>query len=204
MFDVNGYLGTYLSVLDGLDRAAVDTLADLVFTTWRSARTVFLCGNGGSAATATHVSADLVKLTTPEGTRRLRAVALGEGLPGFSAAANDIGYDQVFAEQLDAFLRPGDLVVGLSTSGASPNVLRAIEFARGAGATTAGITGLHGRLLHDAVHHCLVVPSASVQQVEDATMVVGHLLCLAVRARVDAHLAPAAAPRASAVRASGL
>jgi D-sedoheptulose 7-phosphate isomerase len=187
MFNVNRYLSAYVSAVNGLDQAAVDQLADLVFTAWRSARTVFLCGNGGSAASAAHISADLVKLTAPEGIRRLRAVALGEGLAGLSAAANDTSYDQVFAEQLDAFLSPGDVVIGLSTSGASPNVLRAVEFANGAGATTAGVTGVNGALLQAAAHHCLVVPSANVQQIEDATMVVGHLVCLAVRDRVNAH-----------------
>ena len=159
-------------------------MAEAVFDAWRSNQTVYLCGNGGNAANSMHIAADLVKLTAAPHGRRLRAVALGETLAGLTAVANDIAYEQVYAEQLRAFLSRHDVVIGLSTSGSSPNVLRALEYANEAGAMTMGITGLGGHQLRSRVRLPIVVASSSVQHIEDATMVIGHLVCLIVRDRV--------------------
>lgn len=181
MLDLPGYVDGYVAALRRLDLAAISRLAQLVFAAWRGRHTVFVCGNGGSAANAAHIATDLAKLTAPRRGPRLRAVALGESLSGLSAVANDESYDQVFAEQLRTFLSPNDLVIGLSTSGSSPNVLRAVEYANTAGAVTIGVTGLGGGTLRSRVHHPIVVASRSVQHIEDATMVIGHVLCLLVR-----------------------
>jgi len=183
-FDLATYFATYTSVLQRIDHRAVEGMAEAVFDAWRGKRTVYLCGNGGNAANSMHIAADLVKLTAPAHGRRLRAVALGETLAGLTAVANDIDYEQVYAEQLRAFLSRHDVVIGLSTSGSSPNVLRAIEYANEAGAVTIGITGLGGHKLRASVRFPIVVTSSSVQQIEDATMVIGHLVCLIVRDRV--------------------
>jgi D-sedoheptulose 7-phosphate isomerase len=181
MLDLRQYFDSYIAVLRRVDHAAVRRMAQFVFAAWERRRTVFLCGNGGNSANAAHIAADLVKLTAPPRGPRLRAVALGESLAGLSAVANDIAYEEVFAEQLRAFLSPGDLVIGLSTSGSSPNVLRAVEHANQMGALTLGITGLKGAKLQACAQHPIVVASTSVQQIEDATMLVGHLVCLMVR-----------------------
>jgi D-sedoheptulose 7-phosphate isomerase len=122
-----------------------------------------------------------MKLTAPAAGPRLRAVALGESLPGLTAAANDLACQDVYAEQLKAFLEPGDVVIGLSTSGSSPNVLRALELASEVGAITAGVTSTSGAALRARAQHVVLVQSDSVQHIEDATMVAGHLLCLIVR-----------------------
>jgi D-sedoheptulose 7-phosphate isomerase len=180
MFSVRAYLDQYEQVLRRLDHGAMERLAGIVFDAWRSRHTVFLCGNGGSAANASHIAADLTKLTTPARGPRLRAVAITESLPAISAIANDLAYEEVFAEQLRAFCEAGDVVIGLSTSGSSPNVLRAIEYANSVGAVTAGITGRGGSRLQELAQHTVVVDSTSVQHIEDATMVAGHILCLAV------------------------
>lgn len=179
--DLKRYFDTYIATLRRIDHAAVGRMAHLVFAAWRGRHTVFVCGNGGNAANAAHLATDLVKLTAPPQGPRLRAISLGESLSGLTAVANDLAFDQVFSEQLRAFLSPNDLVIGLSTSGSSPNVLRAIEYANQAGAVTLGITGLGGHKLASCARYPLVVDSSSVQQIEDATMVVGHLVCLAVR-----------------------
>lgn len=181
MLDLRQYLDSYIAVLRRVDHASVRRMAQLVFAAWQGRRTVFLCGNGGNSANAAHIATDLVKLTAPRRGPRLRALALGESLSGLSAVANDISYDEVFAEQLRSFLSPGDLVIGLSTSGSSPNVLRAVEYANLTGAVTVGITGLRGEKLQACAQHPIVVASTSVQQIEDATMLVGHLVCLMVR-----------------------
>lgn len=192
-FNIREYVDTYAGVVRALDLASIEALGRAIASTWRDRRTVFLCGNGGSAANASHIAADLVKLTAPATGPRLRAVALGEGMPGLTAAANDLAYEDVYVEQLKAFLEPGDLVVGLSTSGTSPNVLRALDFATSAGATTAGITGIAGSPLEARSEHVVLIPSHSVQHIEDATMVVGHLLCLLVRDLI-ARMPEAASP----------
>ncbi len=181
MLEIRKYVETYTSVLHALDIAAIEALARVIAGAWRDRRTVYFCGNGGSAANAAHIAADLMKLTAPSTGPRLRAVALGESLPGLTAAANDLAYRDIYAEQLKAFLEPGDIVVGLSTSGSSPNVLRALELAAEAGAITAGVTSTSGAALRARAQHVVLVASDSVQHIEDATMVTGHLLCLLVR-----------------------
>lgn len=181
MLEIRHYIETYTGVLRALDTAAIEGLAGVIANAWRHRRTVYFCGNGGSAANAAHIAADLMKLTAPASGPRLRAVALGESLPGLTAAANDLAYQDVYAEQLKAFLEPGDVVIGLSTSGSSPNVLRALELASEVGAITAGVTGTGGAALRARAQHVVLVPSDSVQHIEDATMVTGHLLCLLVR-----------------------
>lgn len=181
MLDIRQYVDTYTGVLRALDLAAIEGLAGVIANAWRNRRTVYLCGNGGSAANAAHIAADLMKLTAPATGPRLRAVALGESLPGLTAAANDLAYQDIYAEQLKAFLEPGDIVVGLSTSGSSPNVLRALELASQMGAITAGVTSTNGAALRARAQHVVLVASDSVQHIEDATMVTGHLLCLLVR-----------------------
>ena len=190
MLDLGQYFDAYFAVLRRVDHATIRRLAQIVFGAWQRRSTVFLCGNGGNSANAAHIATDLMKLTAPPSGPRLRALALGESLSGLSAVANDIAYEQVFAEQLRAFLSPNDVVIGLSTSGSSPNVLRAVEYATEVGAITAGITGFGGHKLESRVQCPLVVASKSVQQIEDATMLVGHLVCLVVR---DLVLAAAAA-----------
>jgi D-sedoheptulose 7-phosphate isomerase len=180
-FNISAYLTQYMNVLARLDTAAVDRMADVLVGAWEGGRTVFCCGNGGSAASASHFTADLTKLTAPVRGPRLRAMALNESLAAISAISNDISYEEIFAEQLRAFLAPGDVVIGFSTSGSSPNVLRGLQYANTAGAITLGVTGCHGAKLEKLAQFPLVIDSASVQHIEDATMVVGHLLCLRVK-----------------------
>jgi D-sedoheptulose 7-phosphate isomerase len=186
--NLHTYLNAYASVLRDLDAASIARTTDMIVGAWTATRTVFLCGNGGSAASAGHLAADLTKLTAPPAGRRLRAVALTDSLSAISAIANDLAYEEIFAEQLRALGQRGDVVIGLSTSGASPNVLRAIEYANSIGALTIGITGSGGGRLGYLARHALIIGSTDVQHVEDATMVAGHLVCLQVRdALADLH-----------------
>jgi D-sedoheptulose 7-phosphate isomerase len=181
MFNLQEYVSEYVRVLRRLDGSSVERMAEAIVGAWLSGRTVFICGNGGSASSASHVATDLTKLTAPARGPRLRAMALNESASTISAVGNDISYDQIFAEQLRTFCQANDVVIGFSTSGASPNVLRAIEYANSVGATTLGVTGRTGAPLQRVARHCVVVDSTSVQHTEDATMVVGHVLCLRVK-----------------------
>jgi D-sedoheptulose 7-phosphate isomerase len=185
MFDSRHYLDEFLRSVRRIDLDAVARLSSAVYDAWLRGGTVFCCGNGGSAASASHLVTDLSKLTiSPRHARRVRAMALTESVSALTAIGNDIASEEVFAEQLRTFLRAGDVVLGLSTSGSSSNVLRAIEYANGAGAITLGITGRGGSKLAALAHETLMIDSTSVQHVEDATMVAGHLICLQVKARV--------------------
>lgn len=185
MFNLQQYMSDYVRVLRHLDPVAIERVAEVLVGAWSAGHSVFLCGNGGSAASACHIAADLTKLTAPAHGPRLRAMALTDSMSAISAIANDIAYEQVFAEQLRSFAQRHDVVIGLSTSGSSPNVLRALEYANSIGAVTVGITGSGGARLQQLVRHAIVIDSTSVQHVEDATMVAGHLLCLRVKEAVD-------------------
>jgi len=202
MFQIERYLDDYVALLSQIDARAIDTLSLVLFEAWRHHRTVFCCGNGGSAANACHFVADLTKLTAPVRGRRLRAMALTESLAAISAIGNDISYDEIFAEQLRAFIEPGDVVVGLSTSGSSPNVLRAVEYANSVRATTIGVTGLQGERLSGLARYALVLPSTSVQHIEDATMMVGHLLCLRTKELIGQEALQVALTKKAPIRQS--
>ncbi len=189
-FNAARYMADFARVLAAVDPDRVERIAERVHEAWRDRRTVFVFGNGGSAASASHIAADLSKLTAPTtSSRRLRVHALNESASAISAIANDIDYSEVFAEQLRTFMQPGDVVIGLSTSGRSPNVIKAIEYANANGATTVGIMGDHDAPLRRLALQVVVVDSKSVQQVEDTSMVIGHLVCLSVAARVAESLA---------------
>jgi len=181
VFSVSRYLDEYAGVLRGLDETAVERMAHRLRDAWKTNRTVFCCGNGGSASSASHFMMDLTKLSSPANGPRIRALALNENVAAISAISNDIAYGEIFVEQMRPFLAPNDVVIGFSTSGSSPNVIRAIDYANEEGAITMGVTGLQGRTLQRVARHTLVVNSTSVQQIEDATLAVAHLLCLRVK-----------------------
>jgi D-sedoheptulose 7-phosphate isomerase len=176
------YIRDYVDVLNQLDLTIVESMVRRICTAWMRSRQVFCIGNGGSAATASHMAMDMCKLTVqPSAPRRLRAIALTDSVSSISAIANDFSYDHVFSEQLRTFAEPDDVLIALSASGSSPNVLRAAEFARARGVTVLGVTGATGLCLRELSDQALVVPSASVQHIEDAMIVVTHLMCLGLR-----------------------
>ncbi len=173
------YLESLVGVLNRLDSDALDRLSWAIYAAYQTDNTIYCVGNGGSAATASHLATDLTKLTShPSRPRRLRALSLTESVSSMTAIGNDLAYEDVFVEQLKALLRPDDVVIGISTSGSSPNVLRAIDYANRHGAVTIGITGSEGRRLRDLARDSLVIRSANVQTIEDVSMVAAHLLCL--------------------------
>jgi D-sedoheptulose 7-phosphate isomerase len=180
------YLADLCSALDGLDVAVIERVAHELVRAFAQGNIVFCLGNGGSAATASHLAADLTKLTAVPGDGpRLKVMSLCEHVSALSAIANDMAYEEVFVEQLRTFLAPGDVVVGFSTSGSSPNVVRALEYAASRGATTVAVTGRRGAPLRQVAETCLTIDSDTVQQIEDASMVAAHLMCLLARAGCD-------------------
>lgn len=142
---------------------------------------VFVVGNGGSASTASHFACDLAKNTRKQGWPHFRVLAFTDNMALMTAYANDEGYENVFSQQLACFVQPADVVIGISTSGNSPNVLSAIELANQMEATTIGFTGYDGGRLGSMVDIDLHVPSTCIEQVEDIHLMFEHLICTALR-----------------------
>jgi D-sedoheptulose 7-phosphate isomerase len=152
----------------------VDRIADVLWKTYSNNRTLFMFGNGGSAALASHVACDLGKGTAVSGKRRFRTVALTDNIPLITAWANDARYDDIFAEQLNNLVDAGDAVLAISGSGNSRNVLNALRVARQAGAVTVGLAGFAGGKMKELCDFCLVVPSDNMQIIEDLHVSITH------------------------------
>jgi D-sedoheptulose 7-phosphate isomerase len=144
-------------------------------------RTIFFFGNGGSASTASHFVVDIGKATIRGDGKRFRCVALVDSVESLTAWANDTDYSRVFSEQLKGLAHAGDVAVGISGSGSSPNVLEGVRAARALGLATVGLTGMGGGKLRDLVDVPLVVPSNSMQHIEDVHLLVCHLLTAYLR-----------------------
>ena len=160
---------------DGVARLLAATLACL-----RAGGTVFTCGNGGSAAEALHLAEELVGFYRDRDRPPRRAVCLASDPTVLTCIANDAGFETVFARPLEALGRPGDLLVALSTSGRSPNVLRALEVARAGGLVTAGLLGGDGGPARALCDHAVVIDAPDGGAVQEAHLVLVHLICEAV------------------------
>lgn len=184
------YLEQVRGVLSSLDTAVISRMIEVLNEARLNGRTIFLMGNGGSAATASHWGNDLCKGASRPGYPRLRAFALTDNVPLITAWANDTEYANVFVEQLANFVRPGDVVIGISGSGNSENVIRAIGYGREQGAMTIGLTGFDGGRLSGAAEVCLVVACDSMERVEDVHMVVTHVISTELRRLAEVNSAP--------------
>ena len=167
-------------------------LAEQVAAALDAGGTVFLIGNGGSAADAQHIAAELV-VRLGRSRRALAAVALTTNTSTLTAIANDNSYDEVFSRQVEAFVRPGDVLIGLSTSGNSKNVLRGLEEGNRKKALTVGWTGESGGKLPEVAALCLRIPSSDTQRIQECHITVGHILCGMVEDLITSK--PQAAPQ---------
>jgi D-sedoheptulose 7-phosphate isomerase len=167
--------------------AGLGEVVPLLLKARAGGHTVFFFGNGGSAATSSHMSQDLGKLTIVSGKKRFRTLSLADPLPLILAWANDASYAEIFAEQVKSQGRPGDIAIGISGSGNSPNVLRALEEARRLGMTTVGLIGMGGGKMKPLCDVAIVVPSGNMQHIEDVHHIALHLLTAYLR---DEHPAP--------------
>lgn len=173
---IREYLDLVTQAIAELSEEQIQDVVDTLKAAHTDGRQVFLLGNGGSAATASHVAEDLQKSIKEHTGKRFKVMSLADSTPLICAWANDNGYDCIFAEQLDSFLEPGDVVIAISGSGNSPNVLRAVEKANAMGAITIGWTGFEGGRLAALAQKSIVVNSDNMQRIEDVHMVLGHLV----------------------------
>ena len=178
------YLDRMAALLQEVSTDAIDNATALLWDNYHSGRRAVFCGNGGSAATASHLPADFQKNMFLHGGRPWEVLSLVDSVPLLTAWSNDTEYANVFAAQARTWLRPGDLLVAISGSGNSPNILAAVEAAHEAGAITLGWSGFGGGKLAGLARHNVIVHSDNMQMVEDAHMVIGHLIYSALRDRV--------------------
>ena len=176
---IRSYLGKLEAVLKSIDPKEVSRVGELLAAARAEGRQVFLCGNGGSAALASHLAVDLGKGCSRNREQRFKVISLPDNVPWLTALANDISYDDVFVEQLRNYARKGDLLIAISGSGNSKNVLKALQYANQIGCVTVGISGFAGGKLKELVAHHVQIKAEHMGLIEDGQMIVGHILVYA-------------------------
>ncbi len=170
------YKGELVRALETIDLDKVRQAIEILAQARDRGRRIFICGNGGSASTASHFATDLVKGASFGRKTRFRVMALTDSLPTITAYSNDVGYECVFVEQLKNFGEPEDVVVAISSSGNSPNVLRALEYANSIGCRTIALTGRDGGQLGPLAQLNIQVTHPHTGRIEDLHMIVAHMI----------------------------
>lgn len=170
------YFSKISRLLESADFNAIARAMEFVETAWRENRQIFVIGNGGSASTASHWACDLNKGTARADRPRLKVISLTDNMAHFSAIANDYGYEQVFTEQLRNLIQPGDLLIGISASGNSPNVVHAFDFAIESQAVTLAVVGFTGGKLREKANCVVHFPSNEYGPVEDLQLMLDHVI----------------------------
>ncbi|MCL4540852.1 MAG: SIS domain-containing protein [Chloroflexi bacterium] len=187
MSEHDAYLQAVAQTLPLLSTNLIETLTDALYDTYTKGNTIFVCGNGGSAATASHFALDLCKGTRPpEPFPPVRAIALTDSVPLLTAWANDTAYNQVFQRQLTSWFRPDDLLFAISASGNSENVLLAAQWTAEHRGKVLALTGYTGGRLAPLAHYALIVPANDIELIEDCHSVLCHLLTRKLRMRIAA------------------
>ncbi len=177
------YRDEILRCWENLDLKSVSRLAGWIEKAEKGGRFVYLMGNGGSAATASHMATDLAKTAHVPGRPRVRAVSLNDNMPYVTAVANDLSFGQVFEHQLEGLLDPGDVCVFITGSGNSPNLVAAAKAARRRGARTSAFLGFDGGRLKGLVDLPILIPSVQYGVIEDLHMGIGHVLAFYLKQR---------------------
>lgn len=170
------YKAELLETINRIDTAKVDQAIDVIREARDTGHRIFVCGNGGSASTASHFACDIVKGASYNRSKRFKIMALTDSLPTITAYSNDVSYDCAFAEQLKNFAEPGDVVMAISGSGNSPNVLAAMKTAQELGCRTIALTGRDGGKLGPMADLNIQVPVPHMGRIEDAHMIVCHMI----------------------------
>ncbi len=173
---VHTYLAELKEAIDHIPMERVDAVIEILQEARLNHKHVFILGNGGSASTASHFVCDLAKNTRKNGWPEFRVIGLTDNMAIFSAYANDEGYEKVFSQQLRNLMQAGDVVIAISGSGNSINVVEAVEFANAHGGITIGFTGLTGGKLKNLAQHVIYVPCNRIDQVEDIHLILEHMI----------------------------
>ena len=170
------YLNQLKGLLDVFPSDRFEEIGRALLSAYNEERQVFIMGNGGSGSTASHFVCDINKGSCLELKKKFKVICLNDNVPTILAYANDLSYDKIFVEPLKNFLQPKDLVIGISGSGNSENVLQAVSYARENGARTIGLSGFNGGKLAQIVDIPFVAKINDMQKVEDIHMIVVHML----------------------------
>ena len=179
-FSISRYLAAHHDLARTLDQAAIEAGIEVVRTAFAAGRQIITCGNGGSAYAASHYITDWNKMVNLATGRKFRGISLCDNLGMITAFANDLAFDEIFAGQLKAILEPKDLVIAISGSGNSPNVVKAVEYANEAGAETLAVVGYDGGKLKPLARNAVWVPSFDMQLCEDVHLMFGHMVMKAL------------------------
>jgi D-sedoheptulose 7-phosphate isomerase len=174
--DSQGYIQKLFTSVGQIEQAKIANATQLVKTAWENGRQVFCLGNGGSALAAKHFITDWNKAVYLHTGKPFLGYSLADNIGLFSAYANDLSYDEVFSAQLQPLLKKDDLVIGISGSGNSKNVIRAIEYANTNGGITLGLCGYDGGQLKQVAQHHVWVPINDMQITEDVHLIIGHMI----------------------------
>lgn len=171
---IASYMNTIIKAVEHVSVEEIEKVVDMIYARYLEDRRVFIVGNGGSAATASHFCCDLAKGAAVEDKPRLQVLSLNDNIPLLTAYANDCGYDTIFVQQLKSLIHKGDLLICISASGNSQNILRAIEYADEKGAQTIGLLGFDGGKAKAIVSFCILVNNDNYGLVEDIHLILCH------------------------------
>ncbi len=183
---IDWYLSQVREVLEDVKHSEIEAVLNVFEQAYANDRTVFVCGNGGSASTASHWVCDFSKGANAIGKKRLRMICLNDNMPMLTAYGNDLNYDSVFSEPVKTYVRAKDVVVLLTASGNSPNMLFAAKAARDVGAIIVGLIGFGGGKLSSLVDYQITVSSREYGPVEDLHLILNHIISLYMRKLIAA------------------
>jgi D-sedoheptulose 7-phosphate isomerase len=175
-FEFDAYFTRVSETLDKLDLNSLEKFVDVILEAREKENTIFIFGNGGSGATASHVAGDFIKGISYQLEKRFRVHCLNDNISGLMAISNDLSYEEIFVEPLKAFLRKGDVVIGISGSGNSANVVKALEYAKNQGAYTVAICGFKGGKIKELADLVVLAPVNDMEVTEDVHIIVFHAI----------------------------
>ncbi len=184
MEQITRYFSELEQMMQAISLPHLESVLRILERTYHHGHRIFVVGNGGSAATASHFALDLAKNTIMPGAPRLKAISLTDHVPLITAWSNDTAYEHIFAEQLANLIEPGDTVIGISASGNSLNVMNAIILAKQYEASTVGLLGAHGGRLKELVDAYILAPGQNIEQEEDAHLILAHIITRYMRSVV--------------------
>jgi len=191
---VKKFLNEFAEVAERFSEDDINKAIEILFEAWKNGNKIFICGNGGSASTATHFACDLAKMTAVKGKKRFKVISLTDNVPLLTALTNDEGFASIFIEQLKNLLEKDDVVIAISVHGGagqdkagpwSQNLLAAIQYAKENSAKTVGIAGFDGGAFKKMADACIVVPADSTPYVESWHLALEHLICSCLRERIQ-------------------
>ena len=173
---INTYFSDLQEMVRAISQSHLQEILALLEETYHQGRRIFIMGNGGSAATASHFALDLAKNTIMPGVPRVKAISLTDHVPLITAWSNDTAYEHIFAEQLANMIEPGDAVIGISASGNSLNIINALNVAKKSHAVTIGLLGAKGGQIKQIVDAYVLAPGQNIEQEEDAHLILAHII----------------------------